>query len=99
MIGPPVEHLGVQVRAGVMRKSGEKVFQQLDLQVADMHHAHLLVINKRAAPTDGQFLMTRAVLEKVGGFRPWWCHADSDFLWIGRLPIQSYRRFRILVYK
>ena len=52
MIGPPVEHLGVQVRAGVMRKSGEKVFQQLDLQVADMHHAHLLVINKRGAPTE-----------------------------------------------
>jgi hypothetical protein len=35
---------------------------------------------KRAAPTDGQFLMTRPVVEKVGGFRPWWCHADSDFL-------------------
>jgi hypothetical protein len=35
---------------------------------------------KRAAPTDGQFLMTRPVLDKVGGFRPWWCHADSDFL-------------------
>jgi hypothetical protein len=24
--------------------------------------------------------MTRPVLDKVGGFRPWWCHADSDFL-------------------
>jgi len=35
---------------------------------------------KRAAPTDGQFLMTRSVLDMVGGFRPWWCHADSDFL-------------------
>ena len=35
---------------------------------------------KRSAPTDGQFLMTRPVLDKVGGFRPWWCHADSDFL-------------------
>jgi hypothetical protein len=35
---------------------------------------------KRAAPTDGQFLMTYPVLEKVGSFRPWWCHADSDFL-------------------
>ena len=35
---------------------------------------------KRAAPTDGQFLMTRPVLDMVGGFRPWWCHADSDFL-------------------
>jgi hypothetical protein len=35
---------------------------------------------KRSAPTDGQFLMTRPVLDLVGGFRPWWCHADSDFL-------------------
>lgn len=35
---------------------------------------------KRAVPTDGQFLMTRLVMDKVGGFRPWWCHADSDFL-------------------
>jgi len=35
---------------------------------------------KRAAPTDGQFLVTRPVLDKVGGFRPWWYHADSDFL-------------------
>jgi hypothetical protein len=35
---------------------------------------------KRSAPTDGQFLMTRPVLDKVGGFRSWWCHADSDFL-------------------
>jgi hypothetical protein len=35
---------------------------------------------KRSAPTDGQFLMTRPVMDMVGGFRPWWCHADSDFL-------------------
>jgi hypothetical protein len=35
---------------------------------------------KRSAATDGQFLMTRPVMDIVGGFRPWWCHADSDFL-------------------
>ena len=25
-------------------------------------------------------MMSCPVMEKLGGFRPWWCHGDSDFL-------------------
>jgi hypothetical protein len=35
---------------------------------------------KRAMATDGQFMMSRPVMETLGGFRPWWCHGDSEFL-------------------
>jgi hypothetical protein len=34
----------------------------------------------RSRPSDGQFAMTRAVFDRLGGFRPWLCHADSEFL-------------------
>jgi hypothetical protein len=35
---------------------------------------------RRDAASDGQFLMTYPVLERLGSFRAWWCHADSEFL-------------------
>jgi glycosyltransferase involved in cell wall biosynthesis len=35
---------------------------------------------RRSQPSDGQFLMTSAVFERLGGFRGWPCHADSEFL-------------------
>jgi glycosyltransferase involved in cell wall biosynthesis len=35
---------------------------------------------RRPQPADGQFLMTSAVFERLGGFRGWPCHADSEFL-------------------
>ena len=35
---------------------------------------------RRDGASDGQFLMTYPVLERLGAFRAWWCHADSDFL-------------------
>lgn len=35
---------------------------------------------RRAAGSDGQFAMSQAVWERLGSFRAWWCHADSDFL-------------------
>lgn len=35
---------------------------------------------KRAMATDGQFMMSRPVMETLGGFRAWWCHGDSEFL-------------------
>lgn len=35
---------------------------------------------RRPSGSDGQFLMTRAVWERLGGFRAWWCHADTEFI-------------------
>jgi len=35
---------------------------------------------RRSGGSDGQFLMTRAVWERMGGFRAWWCHADTEFM-------------------
>jgi len=35
---------------------------------------------RRQSGSDGQFLMTHAVWNRLGSFRPWWCHADTDFL-------------------
>jgi hypothetical protein len=35
---------------------------------------------RRAAGSDGQFAMNQAVWERLGSFRAWWCHADSEFL-------------------
>jgi len=34
----------------------------------------------RAQGSDGQFAMSYSVWERLGSFRAWWCHADSDFL-------------------
>jgi hypothetical protein len=42
---------------------------------------------RRTSTSDGQVLFTRAVLNRLGGFQTWWCHADTDFiqraLWSG----------------
>jgi len=35
---------------------------------------------RRLAGSDGQFAMSYSVWERLGSFRAWWCHADSDFL-------------------
>ena len=35
---------------------------------------------RRSKASHGQFLMTRAVLQRLGGFRAWPCHADTEFL-------------------
>jgi glycosyltransferase involved in cell wall biosynthesis len=50
---------------------------------------------RRAEASDGQFLMTRSVLNRLGGFRGWPCHADSEFLerarWSG-IPVKVVPR-------
>jgi glycosyltransferase involved in cell wall biosynthesis len=50
-------------------------------------HAALLADGTRLGPdghrrntSDGQFLMTRAVFTRLGGFQGWPCHADTEFL-------------------
>jgi glycosyltransferase involved in cell wall biosynthesis len=35
---------------------------------------------RRSQPSDGQFLMTSSVLERLGGFRGWPCQADTEFM-------------------
>jgi len=35
---------------------------------------------RRARPSDGQFMMTRNVFDRLGGFQAWRCHADTEFL-------------------
>jgi hypothetical protein len=40
---------------------------------------------KRDAPSDGQFMMPQSVIGLLGGFRPWLCHADTEFLTRARL--------------
>jgi glycosyltransferase involved in cell wall biosynthesis len=55
---------------------------------------------RRAAGSDGQFAMSQAVWDRLGAFRAWWCHADSEFLrraeWAGvrRSVIPSYLYLR-----
>jgi hypothetical protein len=55
---------------------------------------------RRAAGSDGQFAMSQAVWERLGSFRAWWCHADSEFLrraeWAGvrKTVIPSYMYLR-----
>ena len=55
---------------------------------------------RRAAGSDGQFAMSHAVWARLGSFRAWWCHADSEFLrraeWVGikRNVIPSYLYLR-----
>ena len=34
----------------------------------------------RRDASDGQFAMSHSVWRRLGSFRPWWCHADSEFL-------------------
>jgi glycosyltransferase involved in cell wall biosynthesis len=47
---------------------------------------------RRSRPSDGQFLMTRSVLARLGGFYGWLCHADSEFIqravWSG-IPMRA----------
>lgn len=38
------------------------------------------VDGRRDGPSDGQFLMTASVWQRLGSFLPWWCHADTEFL-------------------
>lgn len=40
---------------------------------------------KRDSPSDGQFMMPQSVIGLLGGFRPWLCHADTEFLTRARL--------------
>jgi glycosyltransferase involved in cell wall biosynthesis len=55
---------------------------------------------RRSSPSDGQFLMTYAVWRRLGAFRPWWCHGDSEFMnrakWSGisRETIRQYLYLR-----
>jgi hypothetical protein len=35
---------------------------------------------RRPSGSDGQFLMTESVLRRLGGFQPWLCHADTEFI-------------------
>lgn len=45
---------------------------------------------RRFAPSDGQFLMTYSAWNRLGGFQPWWCHADTEFL--KRAALSSIKR-------
>jgi len=55
---------------------------------------------RRATGSDGQFAMSQAVWTRLGSFRAWWCHADSEFLrraeWAGvkKRVIPSYLYLR-----
>jgi len=35
---------------------------------------------RRSGASDGQFLFTRSVWNRLGGFQPWWCHGDTEFM-------------------
>jgi hypothetical protein len=54
---------------------------------------------RRPSPSDGQFLMTRSVMDRLGGFQSWLCHADSEFLqraaWSG-FPRKAVREYLYL---
>jgi hypothetical protein len=54
---------------------------------------------RRAGPSDGQILMTRGVWERLGSFRPWWFHADTEFMqraiWCG-VPRKTIPQFLYL---
>ncbi len=47
VIRAAVQHLGVQIRAGVIRKTGEEIFEQFGLQIADVNHIDLLIVDQR----------------------------------------------------
>jgi glycosyltransferase involved in cell wall biosynthesis len=44
---------------------------------------------RRNSGSDGQFMMARVVWDTLGGFKPWKCFADTDFL--TRCKIAGYR--------
>jgi glycosyltransferase involved in cell wall biosynthesis len=54
---------------------------------------------RRSRPSDGQFLMTRSVLARLGGFQGWLCHADSEFIqraiWSG-IPMKAVSAYLYL---
>lgn len=35
---------------------------------------------KRSCASHGQFLFTGSVWKRLGAFKPWWCHADTEFV-------------------
>ncbi len=35
---------------------------------------------RRPGTSDGQFLFTRSVWNRLGAFQPWWCHGDTEFI-------------------
>jgi hypothetical protein len=55
---------------------------------------------RRAEASHGQFLLTRPAWLRLGGFQPWWCHADTEFLsraaWSGvaRHTVREYLYLR-----
>ena len=47
MIRAAVEHLGVQVGAGVIDEAAEEILDQLGLQIADQPHLHPVLVDQR----------------------------------------------------
>ena len=47
VVGAAVEHLGVQVGAGVVDEAAEEILHQFGLQVAHQAHLHLVLIDQR----------------------------------------------------
>jgi hypothetical protein len=51
MIRAAVQHLGVQIGAGVIDETREEILEQLSLQIAYVNNCDLLIVNqRRAAP-------------------------------------------------
>ena len=53
---------------------------------------------KRNGPSDGQFMMSQSVIGLLGGFRPWLCHADTEFLTRARLVGIAFKTCRAHLY-
>ena len=47
MVGPSIQDLRVKIRAGVIHKTAEEIFEQLRLQIADHSHSHSILVDQR----------------------------------------------------
>jgi glycosyltransferase involved in cell wall biosynthesis len=53
---------------------------------------------RRSRPSDGQFLMTRSAFDRLGSFRGWLCHADSEFIRRARWSGVAFKTVREYLY-
>lgn len=75
-------HIG-RLQQGVDMSMSWSIYTDAELTPTDHVAAHPNYhprggLNRRG--TEGQFVLRRTVWERLGGFRPWRCAADSDFL-------------------
>ena len=64
MVGAAVQHLGVQVGAGVIDEAAEEIFDQFGLQIAHQAHLDQVFVDQRGASAEIDARPRRA-------FRPW----------------------------